>query len=193
MYIWHFLICFPIQNAPFWFRQRLLGHTADIVGCYSRQGTAGTHRDSREYRRRRPPPSYEDEDGPTAAELAYEQSLEDYKRQTGKTPKNADTSRHRSERTPNRRPRPQDRSGGRRPPPRERSRSKSRQDILDAEARSAKDWERAKTPESPKTAASAFFQQDRPGSSMSQAGSPPQRRVERRAARCTWQRRRGRS
>ena len=81
---------------------------------------------------------YDDEDGPTAAELAYEQSLEDYKRQTGKTPKNADTSRHRSERTPNRRPRPQDRSGGRRPPPRERSRSKSRQDILDAEARSAK-------------------------------------------------------
>jgi len=158
-------------------RRRRRSRSRDYRDDYSRQGTAGTHRDSREYRRRRPPPSYEDEDGPTAAELAYEQSLEDYKRQTGKTPKNADTSRHRSERTPNRRPRPQDRSGGRRPPPRERSRSKSRQDILDAEARSAKDWERAKTPDSPKTAASAFFQQDRPGSSMSQAGSPPKRRA----------------
>ena len=112
---------------------------------------------------------YDEEDGPTAAELAYEQSLEDYKRQTGKTPKNADTSRHRSEEHQIGDRGPKTARGTttaptrtfeiQEPPGHPRCRSAVGQSKLG----------RAKTPDSPK-AASAFFQQDRPGSSMSQAG-----------------------
>ena len=157
-------------------RRRRRSRSRDYPDHDSRAGTAGaTYGDSYSDARRRRSRPADEEEGPTAAELAYERSLEDYKRQTGKTPKNADMSRRRRspDRTPrSRRPRPDGTARpalGRRPPPPNRARHLTSQSEDPVRRRSEmdnpEDWRRAKTPDSPK-AAEAFFQRERPGSSV---------------------------